>query len=135
MSKNELIKIENDKLIFGTPYEKEKQKVKGFEAFGNVYNVKSYNEATRLEKNDAVIIETVPGSTISEFDYNDKITTFDIEGFTSTQVTLKLNEKTDYKAIINGVSIGNINSGTAGKVTFSVELVEGESVSVSVKSL
>lgn len=132
MSK-EIIFVENEKLTFGAPNETEKQKVKGFEAFGNVYNVKSYNEATRLEKNDSVIVETVPGTKISEFTYSLEKSSFDIEGNASTQITLKLEEKRDFKVIIDNVNIGNINSGTSGKVIFSVDLKSIEKASVSIK--
>ncbi len=121
MSK-QLISIKNDTLTFGTPAETKKQKLKGFEAFGNVYNVKSYNEATRLEMNDSVIIETVPGTQISNFKYENSYSSFEILGEASTQITLKLEEKKDYKVIIDGVNTGNINSGTSGKVIFSADL-------------
>ncbi len=129
MSK-EIILIENDALTFGTPNETEKQKLKGFEAFGDVYNVKSYNEATRLEKNDSVVIETVPGSKISGFKYDLAKISFEIEGNSNTQVTLMLEEKREYKVIVDKVTIGIINSGTSGKVTFSVDTKNKAEVSV-----
>ncbi len=133
MSK-QLISIKNDTLIFGTPTETEKQKLKGFEAFGNTYNVKSYNEATRLEMNDSVIIETVPGTQVSDFKYENTSASFEIFGETSTQITLKLKEKTDYKVIIDGVNTGNINSGSSGKIIFSADLKNSTSV-VSVECI
>ncbi len=121
MSK-QLISINNDTLTFGAPAETEKQKLKGFEAFGNVYNVKSYNEATRLEMNDSVIIETVPGTQVSDFKYEKCSASFSVSGEASTQITLRLEEKKDYKVIIDGVNTGNINSGSSGKVIFSADL-------------
>ncbi len=134
MSGKEIILIENDTLTFGAPNEVEKQKIKGFEAFGNVYNVKSYNEATRLEMNDSVIIETVPGTKINDFKFEKTKTSFEISGSASTQVTLMLEENKDYKTMIDGVTIANINSGTSGKVIFSVDLKNSKST-VIVKAI
>ncbi len=133
MSK-EIILIENDTLTFGTPDEMEKQKLKGFEAFGNTYNVKSYNEATRLEMNDKVIIETVPGTKIMGFKFDKTETSFEVLGSKSTQVTLRLEENRDYKTMIDGVTIANISSGSSGKVIFSVDLKNSTS-NISVKAI
>lgn len=120
---DESIRLESDNtLSFGNYVTKEKQKVKNFEALGDVYNVKTHNEVTRLEKNGKLLIETVPGSTIHNFKASEKEILFSAEGIEDTQVTLELESDENYKIYVDDVNIGNAKTNMSGKLSFSIEL-------------
>ena len=65
----ELIRLEdNGSISFGNYLMDEKKKVLDFEVAGNLYKVKTYKDITKLEKNGKMLLETVPGATIHNFD-------------------------------------------------------------------
>lgn len=120
---DEVIRIDkDDSLSFGNYLSTKKQKVSNFELGGNVYNIKSHNEITRLEKNDKLLLETVPGAAVHFFKMDEKEITFFIEGYEDTQVTLELEPEQDYKIYVGDVNIGKMKTGMSGKINFSIEL-------------
>ncbi len=52
------------------------------------------------------------------------MTTFEIYGFGDTQITIGLEEDTEYEVYVDGVSIGGMKTNLSGKLIFSVELSE-----------
>ena len=86
--------------------------------------VKTFKEITKLEKNSAFVYESVPGSTVMGFETTPNLTTFEIYGFGDTQITIGLEEDTEYEVYIDGVSIGGMKTNLSGKLIFSVELSE-----------
>ncbi len=123
ISTGEVIRIENDNtLSFGDYLSKEKKKVNDFEVDGDLYNVRTYDKATRLEKNGNLLLETVPGACVHSLSMNEKLVTFMLEGFEDTQVTLELLPEKEYKIFIDGVNVGNTKSTLSGKINFSIEL-------------
>ena len=80
----EIIKIENNNLCFGNYLLEEKNKVDNFVFGGDKYKVKTYNKITRLEKNDKLIMETIPGSAIKNFNMSEKKIYFSAEGLDET---------------------------------------------------
>lgn len=120
---DEVIRLENDNsLSFGNYNVKEKQKVSDFEVGGDMYKIKTHNEITKLEKNSKLLLETVPGSTIHNLKLSEKFTTFSIEGFEDTQITLELESDTNYKIFVDDVNLGKLKTNLSGKINFSVEL-------------
>ncbi len=120
---DEIIRIEEDEsLSFGNHLSTEKQKVNHFEAGGDVYDVKSYKEITRLKKNDMLLLESVPGTTIHFFKMDENQTSFLIEGFEDTQITMELQPDENYKIYVDDVNIGKMKAGMAGKINFSIGL-------------
>lgn len=120
---DESIRLESDNTIsFGNYLVKEKQKVNDFEVVGDVYKVKTHNEITRLEKNGKLLVETVPGATVHNFNISEKITDFFVEGFEDTQITLELEPDTNYKIYVDDVNIGKMKTNLSGKISFSVGL-------------
>ena len=122
----ELIRQEdNGTISFGNHLMDEKKKVLDFEVNGDLYNVKTFCEITKLEKNGKMLMETVPGATVHNFEMDDKGARFTVEGAEDVQITMELEPETEYKILIDDVNVGKMKSNLAGKVTFSVELQKG----------
>jgi hypothetical protein len=117
------IVLENDGTIsFGDYKRDEKLKVENFEVEGNIYKVRTHKEVTRLSENGKLVLETVPGATVHSLKVGDRVTSFDIEGNGSVQVTLELENDTVYNIYIDDVEIDKLKSNLSGKVSFSAEL-------------
>ncbi|MCL2610124.1 MAG: endosialidase [Defluviitaleaceae bacterium] len=125
--KEGLIIEEDGTLGFGNHEAEKKQKVEGFQYKGNTYKVSTYQEATRLEKNDELVLETVPGATLHNFNKAEDLSriSFSIEGFPkSTIVTAQLEENEIYRITSGKNTLGNMKSNISGKVKFSVDLTK-----------
>ena len=121
----EVIRLESDNtLSFGNYIVKEKQKVTDFDVKGDLYKVRTHKDVTRLSKNSKLLLETVPGATVHNLKVEDKEVTFSIEGNGGTQVTLELENDAHYTIYIDDVSIGNIATNFAGKISFGMELTD-----------
>ena len=92
------------------------------EVAGNLYKVKTYKDITKLEKNGKMLLETVPGATIHNFDMGAKNIEFSVESDDDVQITMELEPEKDYKLLVDDVLVGKISSNIGGKVNFSVEL-------------
>lgn len=122
----ELIRVEDDKtLSFGNHLMDEKKKILDFEVDGHIYKVKTYDEITKLEKNGALLFESVPGTTVHHFSLNDKAVEFKVEGHEDAQITMELEAEQEYKIYIEQVQVGKMKSNLAGKVSFSVDFANG----------
>lgn len=122
----ELIRLEdNGKISFGNYEMNEKKKVVDFEVNGDLYNLKTFKEITRLEKNGKFIYESVPGSTVHNFSMTEKGITFDLEGFEDTQITMDLEAEKEYRMLVDDMLVGKIKANLSGKVSFSVEITRG----------
>jgi hypothetical protein len=122
----ELIRVEeNGTISFGNHLMETKKKVLDFEVDGNLYKVKTYNEITKLEKNGILLYESVPGTTVHNFDMDEKNISFSVEGEHDAQITMELEPEKDYKIFIDHVHVGKVRSSLAGKVTFSVDFSNG----------
>ncbi len=113
---------ENNTLSFGDYTTAEKKKVSDFEFMGDVYKVKTHNAVTRLEKNDRLLLECVPGATIHHLSVTEHRVEFSAEGHDSTSLTLEMEPVKEYKIFIDGVNIGSMKSTLAGKISFAADL-------------
>ncbi len=121
----EIIKVEPDgTLSFGNYLAAEKQKVNKFEHGGHQYSVKTYNQATRTEKNGILLFEGVPGVTVHGFSLNENLVSFAAEGAGDTSITLELEAEQSYKISIEGNEVGSMKSNLSGKINFSMDLNE-----------
>ena len=119
----ELIRVENENgLSFGDYTLNAKKKVSDFEFHGDMYKVKTYRDITKLEKNELFVYESVPGTSVFDFEETDVRTGFEVEGFEDTQITLELEAEQEYEVFVDDVNIGRMTTNLGGKLVLSVEL-------------
>ena len=87
-----------------------------------MYKVKTYRDITKLEKNELFVYESVPGTSVFDFEETDVRTEFEVEGFEDTQITLELEAEQEYEVFVNDVNIGRMTTNLGGKLVLSVEL-------------
>ena len=119
----ELIRVENENgLSFGDYTLNAKKKFSDFEFHGDMYKVKTYRDITKLEKNELFVYESVPGTSVFDFEETDARTEFEVEGFEDTQITLELEAEQEYEVFVDDVNIGRMTTNLGGKLVLSVEL-------------
>ena len=117
----ELIRTEQDGTIsFGNYKLGQKSKKSDFEYQGDIYKVKTYNEITKLERNEMFVYESVPGTVAEHFKVTDDSIEFEVEGDKDAQITVH----------VDGAAVGSMKTNMSGKLSVSVELEEGTSVKV-----
>lgn len=132
----ELIRTEeNGKISFGDYELAQKSKLSDFEHDGDMYKVKTYNEITKLERNGMFVYESVPGTTVLDLDAEETGMSFTVEGPKDAQITVELEEDTEYKIVINGADAGQMKTNLGGKLSFSVELEQAEQVAVKIEKI
>ena len=120
---NEGINIEaNDLISFGNYEAIDKIKAK-IEVSGDEYAVKTHKEITRLEKNGMLLLETVPGAAVFNFEMKEDRASFSAEGIGDTQITIGLIPETTYSLTVDDEKVGGLETQkSSGKVVFSVDL-------------
>ncbi len=120
---NEVICIEADgSLSFGNYEVVEKQKIDDFKVGSDEYKVRTHKDVTRLSKNGNLVLETVPGSTVHSLKIGDRVTSFEIEGFHNTMITLELEAESVYSIYVDDVNLDKVTTNVTGKMSFSLEL-------------
>ena len=128
-----LIYVSDSKLNFGNYELVQKAKQPDFEYGGDIYKVKTYNEITRLEKNDAFLYESVPGTTVRNLAQDEETISFTVEGDEDAQLTLELEGSTEYEIFVDDEAIGAMKTNMSGKLSFGVELEKDKEVNVIVQ--
>lgn len=129
----QLLRSEQDGTIsFGNHKLEQKAKVEDYKHAGDLYKVKTYNTMTKLEKNGMFLYESVPGTSVLNFNEQAEGVEFVVEGDGDAQITVGLNDETEYEVYINGENVGKMSTGLGGKLNLSVELVDAGEVSVKV---
>lgn len=129
----ELLRTErNGSISFGNHSLQEKAKLENFEYNGDMYKVKTFNSMTKLEKNGLFVYESVPGTSVLNFTETEDGVTFVVEGAEDAQITVGLEEKTEYYVYINGENAGKMATNLGGKLNLSVELAGVGEVEVKV---
>lgn len=129
----ELIRTEQDGTIsFGNYKLQTKSKLQDFEHDGDLYKVKTFYEITKLERNGMFVYESVPGTAVEHFKVTDTGVTFEVEGDKDAQITVQLDDDSDYEVFVDGYSVGGMKTNMSGKLVASVELNEGVAVTVKV---
>ncbi|MBO5459445.1 MAG: endosialidase [Lachnospira sp.] len=130
---DELIRSEQDgTLSFGNYKLDTKSKLSDFEHCGDSYKVKTFYEITKLERNGSFVYESVPGTAVSHFKATDSGVSFKVEGAEDAQITLELEEGSEYEISVNGESAGKMATNMGGKLVLSVEFDNGSEVQVDV---
>ncbi len=109
-----------------------KGKVSDFSHNGDLYKVKTFNEITKLEKNENFVYESVPGSAVFNFNASETEVTFSVTGAEDIQITLELEPDKEYDVEVAGASLGRIRTNLGGKLVFSVEAQNDEATPVKV---
>lgn len=132
----ELLRSEASGAIsFGNHKLTHKSKVEDFAHAGDLLKVKTYNEITKLEKNGMFLYESVPGTSVLNFNENERGVEFTVEGDEDAQITIGLTDDTEYEVFINDVSTGSMKTGLGGKLSLSVELAGVGEVAVKVEQV
>ena len=109
-----------------------KAKKSGFEVQGDSYKVKTYRESTRLERNDALVYESEPGTAVQDFTWNENGVAFTVECPGDCQIVLGLSDDATYRVTVNGADVGLMETGMGGKLVLSVEMPESGTAEVEV---
>ena len=129
----ELIRAEeNGAISFGNHRLDVKAKVENFEHAGDLWKVKTYKSITKLEKNGLFAYESVPGTSVSHFVEKENGVSFQVEGDEDAQITIGLEDETEYDVFIDGENTGTMKTNLGGKLNLSVELAGSGEVSVKV---
>ncbi len=128
---NELLRSEADGTIsFGDYTLGAKSKLDNFEHGGDLYKVKTFQEITKLEKNGMFVYESVPGTAVMNMKATEAGVEFVVEGPEDAEITLGLEEATEYKILVDDNNVGQMKTNLGGKLTLSVELNPGQTVNV-----
>ena len=129
----QLLRSESDGTIsFGNHKLAEKAKLEDFEHAGDLYKVKTYKTMTKLEKNGLFVYESVPGTSVTHFRETVEGVSFIVEGDDDAQITIGLEEETEYEVIVSDVSVGKMKTNLGGKLNISAELADSGEVSIRV---
>ncbi|MCM1038023.1 MAG: endosialidase [Roseburia sp.] len=129
----ELLRAETDGTIsFGNHKLAAKAKVEDFEHEGDLLKVKTYKSITKLEKNGMFSYESVPGTSVSHFVEKENGVEFKVEGDEDAQITVGLEDETEYDVFVNEAKIGRMKTNLGGKLNISVELSGAGEVSVKI---
>lgn len=132
----ELLRGENSGAIsFGNHKLGQKAKLEDFKHAGDLLKVKTYKDITKLEKNGMFLYESVPGTSVLNFVEKENGVEFVVEGDEDAQITIGLNDDTEYEVFISGKSMGTMTTGLGGKLSLSVELEAAGEVSVKVEKV
>lgn len=128
-----LIRSEADGTIsFGNYKLESKAKLQDFEHAGDLYKIKTYYEITKLERNGMFVYESVPGTVAEHFTVNHDGVEFLVEGDKDAQITIQLEDDTEYEVFVDGAAVGGMKTNMSGKLNLSVELNEGVPCQVKV---
>jgi hypothetical protein len=122
----ELIRIEeNGTISFGNYQLQEKAKKSDFEYKGDLYKVKTYKDITKLERNGAFVYESVPGTTVNNFKVDNGTISFEVEAVENAQITVEVEENSEYVMYMDGVNAGSVATNVSGKLSLSVPASNG----------
>lgn len=119
---------------FGNHKLAQKAKVEDFRHGGDLLKVKTFRDMTKLEKNGMFLYESVPGTSVRNYTEKENGVEFAVEGDEDAQITIGLDDDTEYEVFVGGKSIGIMTTGLGGKLSLSVELENAGEVSVRVEA-
>jgi len=133
MAVEELLRTEQDgSLSFGNHTLNEKAKLEDYKYEGDLMKVKTYKPMTKLEKNGLFVYESVPGTSVYNFQETTDGVSFSVEGAEDAQITVGLEEDAEYEVVVAGSSAGTMKTNMGGKLSFNVEL-GSDAVAVVIK--
>ena len=121
---------ENGAISFGNYALETKAKVEDYEHGGDLYKVKTYRKLTKLEKNGMFAYESEPGTSVLTFEETENGVSFLVEGDADAQITVGLEEDTEYRVSVDHKDIGTMKTNLSGKLSISVELANAGEIAV-----
>ena len=97
-----------------------------------MYKVKTYKELTKLEKNGMFAYESQPGTSVTDFQETEDGVTFQVEADEDAQITVGLQEDSEYCVIVGDANIGTMKTNLSGKLSISVELENAGEIAVQI---
>ncbi|MDD6810330.1 MAG: endosialidase [Lachnospiraceae bacterium] len=129
----ELLRTEADGAIsFGNHKLETKAKLEDYEHAGDLLKVKTFKSMTKLEKNGMFTYESVPGTSVNHFVETENGVSFLVEGDEDAQITVGLEDETEYDVWVDDVNIGRMKTNLGGKLNISVELAGVGEVAVKI---
>lgn len=119
-------------ISFGNHKLENKAKLEDFEFGGDLWKVKTYKTMTKLEKNGMFVYESVPGTSVLNFEESEAGIQFIVEGDEDAQITVELSEGEEYQVYINDEIVGKMTTNRSGKLNISAELAGAGEVSVKI---
>ncbi len=130
----ELLRTEESGAIsFGNHTLPAKAKVEDYEHGGNLYKVKTFKELTKLEKNGMFAYESEPGTSVNDYVETEEGVSFRVGGNEDAQITVGLEDDTEYKVYVDDVNVGKMKTNLSGKLSISVELKGAGEVAIKIK--
>ena len=130
----ELLRSEEDgTLSFGNYRLDAKAKVENYDHDGDLYKVKTYRELTKLEKNGMFAYESQPGTSVTGFRETEDGVDFQVEAAEDAQITVGLEEDTEYSVSVGGADVGTMKTNLSGKLSLSVELEGAGEIAVRIR--
>lgn len=123
----------NGAISFGNHLLEEKAKVEDFEHDGDLLKVKTYKKMTKLEKNGMFVYESVPGTSVTEFMETENGVSFLVEGSEDAQLTIGLQDETEYQVTVGDDQVGIVKTNLGGKLNVSVELADAGEIKVVIQ--
>ena len=119
----ELIRTdENGAISFGDYELAQKSKLSDYQHQGDMYKVKTFKEITKLERNGMFVYESVPGTAVFNLTQSEAQMDFHVEGPEDAQITVELEDESEYDITIDGADAGKMKTNLGGKLSLSVEL-------------
>ena len=129
----ELVRGEaNGAVSFGNYTLDKKTKKEDVEFAGDLYKVKTFYEITKLEKNGMFVYESVPGTAVTDFTVRENGVSFTVWGNKDAEITVQLEESTQYVITYNGDQHGLMETNRSGKLSIGVSLDEGVPANVKI---
>ncbi len=129
----ELLRTEEGGISFGNYELDKKTKLEDYEFQGDLYKVKTFHEITKLEKNGMFLYESVPGTSVMNMKQDENGISFTVEGPEDAQITVGLEDNTEYEVEIDGADAGSDKTNMGGKLSLSVELDPQKQIQVVIK--
>ena len=102
---------------------------------GDLYKVKTYRKLTKLEKNGMFAYESEPGTSVLQFVETENGVSFLVESDADAQITVGLEEDTEYSVSVGESKIGAMKTNLSGKLSISVELENTGEVAVKMEKI
>ncbi len=129
----ELLRTEADGAIsFGNHKLDAKAKLEDYEHAGDLLKVKTFKGMTKLEKNGMFAYESVPGTSVNHFVETEDGVAFIVEGDEDAQITVGLEDETEYEIFVDDASVGKMKTNLGGKLNLSVELEGAGEIAVKI---